>query len=141
MEKAKKNLKVWSILYIILAIIDVVSIIGAYLSGDLKVSNISENMQTSVLIVVIGLAILMALAKLFLGIQGYRQANDKTKGTGHITFAKIIFVLSIITCVASILDIINGYNYRKISDLCLNLFSLLVIFDYIKQAKYIKENN
>ena len=141
MEKAKKNLKVWSILYIILAIVDVVSIIGAYLSGDLKVANISENMQTAVLIIVIGLATLMALAKLFLGIQGYRQANDKTKGTGHITFAKIIFVISIIGCVAYIPDIINGFNYRKISDLCLNLFSLFVVFDYIKQAKYIKENN
>ena len=141
MEKAKKNLKIWSTLYIILAIVDVVSLIGAYLSGDLKVANVSEKMQTAVLVIVVGLAILMALSKLFLGVQGYRQVNGKTKGTGHITFAKIIFVLSIIACVASIPNMINGFNYKTISDLCLNLFSALVVFDYMKQAKYIKENN
>lgn len=141
MEKAKKNLKIWSVLYIILAIVDAVSIVGAYLSGDLNVSDVSENMQTAVLIIVIGLAVIMALSKLFLGIQGYRQADGKTKGTGHITFAKVVLVLSIITFVATIPGIINEYSYKKISDLCLNLFSLVVVFDYIKQAKYIKENN
>ena len=141
MEKAKRNLKIWSTLYIILALVDVVSLIGAYLSGDLKVANVSEKMQTAVLVIVAGLAILMALSKLFLGVQGYRQVNGKTKGTGHITFAKIIFVLSIIACVASIPNMINGFNYKAISDLCLNLFSALVVFDYMKQAKYIKENN
>lgn len=141
MEKAKKNLKIWSTLYIILAIIDVVSFIGAYLGGELKVENVSEKMQTAVLVIVVVLVILMALSKLFLGVQGYRQVNGKTKGTGHITFAKIIFVLSIIACVASVPNMINGFNYKAISDLCLNLFSALVVFDYMKQAKYIKENN
>lgn len=141
MEKAKKNLKIWSILYIILAIVDVISLVGAYLSGDLKVANVSENMQTAVLVIVVGLAMLMALSKLFLGVQGYRQANGQTKGTGHITFAKIIFVLSIIVCFVSVPDLISAFNYRKLSDLGLNLFSLFVIFDYMKQAKYLKENN
>lgn len=141
MEKAKRNLKLWSTLYIILALVDVVSLIGAYLSGDLKVANVSEKMQTAVLVIVAGLSILMALSKLFLGVQGYRQVNGKTKGTGHITFAKIIFVLSIIACVASIPNMINGFNYKAFSDLCSNLFSASVAFDYMKQAKYIKENN
>ena len=131
MEKAKKNLKIWSTLYIILALVDVVSLIGAYLSGDLKVANVSEKIQTAVLVIVVGLAILMALSKLFLGVQGYKQVNGKTKGTGHITFAKIIFVLSIIFCVASIPNMINACSYKTISDLCLNLFSILVVFDYI----------
>ena len=141
MEKAKKNLKIWSVLYIVLAIVDVVSIVGAYIGGDLKIANASENMQMGALIIVIGLTVLMALSKLFLGIQGYRQANGKTKRTGHITFAKIILVLSIIISIASIFDAINGYNFSQTSDLWLDLFSLVVIFDYIKQAKYIKDNN
>lgn len=141
MEKAKKNLKIWSTLYIILGILDLVSLVGAYLSGDLKVTNVPQNLQVGVLVIVIGIALIMAFAKLFLGIQGYRQVNGKTKGTGHIVFAQIIFVLSIILCVASIANVISEFNYSKISDLCLNLFSLIVVFDYIKQAKYIKENN
>lgn len=141
MEKAKKNLKIWSVLYIALAIFDAVSIVGVCLSGNLNSSDVPENMRTAVITVLLGLMALIALSKLFLGIQGYRQANGKTKGTGHITFAKVVFVLSIITFVASISNVINEFNFEKISNLSLDLVGLVVVYDYIKQAKYIKENN
>lgn len=140
MEKAKKNLKIWSELYIILAILDVVSLIGAYLAGQFDVSSIPKNLQTGVLIFVISVCIIMILIKLLLGVQGLRQVNGTNKGTGHITLAKVTLIFLVLILIGSVVEVIKAVNTRTITDLSSNLFSFIVIFEYIKYAKYLKEN-
>lgn len=140
MEKAKKNLKIWSELYIILAVLDVISLIGAYLAGQFDVSNIPANMQTGVLVFTIGVCAIMILVKLLLGVQGLRQVNETNKGTGHITIAKIASFFVVLIVIGAVSEIVKVVSTTTITDLCSSIFSLIVIFEYIKYAKYLKEN-
>lgn len=141
MEKAKKNLKLWSGLYIFFALYDVMGIVLSSLNGDMDVSEIPSEFQTAILVFVIAMLGGIALIKLYLGVKGWYQAEGKNKNTRHIAVAKAVFVLLILVCFGALYGVVETANWKNISDLCSSITSAAILWDYMRQAKYLKENN
>lgn len=139
MENSKKTLKIYGILFIFLAILDVGMFALNYFLGDFKekwnmnVVGISENTIQGVTIAFVLVILIIALIKLFLGIRGIQQSNGTYKGKSHITIAKIVIVMSIISVIASI----PGFKLETsvIINLLGNIVTISILFDYIKNSK------
>ena len=157
MEESKKNLKVTSYVIIVLAIVNVILLGIGFATGQLKneaEAKIQETMQESgasaaeieeshdiilnaTLYGTIGGIALGVLLDVYLGIKGLHQSEGKIKGKGNIVWAKIIFVLSIISIAMSIIPLTKGQV--SVSSFISSLAGAIIIFYYLKYAKEVVE--
>lgn len=136
MENSKKTLKIYGILFIFLAVCDVGILALNYFLGDFKeinVEGISENIIQGVTIALAVVIVIIALIKLFLGIRGIQQSNGTCKGKSHITIAKIVTVISIISVIASIPEL--KLETSVIINLLDEVVTISILFDYIRNSK------
>lgn len=125
MEKAKKNLKVYSILFLVLAIIQVVIFIAGELTG-----NVPSGAAFVMGAICSGVIV---LAELIMGFKGIAYANGSGKGTLHITIAKIAVVFIALGLVIDIFGLVTKTG--GVSELIISLIDLVFVFGYIKEAK------
>ena len=141
MEQSKRNLKIFSCLFIVFALTDAVTFIIDWFNGKLKIENFTgsttEEIAKVTLIAVIIIAVVAVLVKLYLGIKGIRQAQGKTKGKANVTIAKIIFICLIILFVLAIVAVIkNTGNYYDLINYAVNM---LIMYYYIKYVNAVIE--
>ena len=145
MKNAKRNLKVYSGLFIILTVVDVMIMVGNFLAKNISIDNfaknfnINENVMWPAFIATIGVIVLtFIIAPLFIGIKGLKQADGKYKGGANITLAIIMLVVNILIlayCLYALLkeDHKNQYFYMFIIYICFYI-------EYIRCAKILKSN-
>lgn len=142
-EQERRNLRVFSILFFVLAAIDAADIIIILAGGELNAAQIAEQAQVSESLarasaaVVIGIAILSILILVYLGWMGLRQYSGKTTATSHITIAKICVAFLVIGLIVSVLSIINSPAKDWI-DLCTALAGVCIGMSYIRAAISVK---
>ena len=145
MEKQKQTLIYASAFFFGCVVADIIHLIRVLTNGSLTFSpaELGVSEETAQTVVTIILSILVALVaigvilKLYLAIKGVRQAYGKGgKGKAHITWAKIIAVLLVVSTVATIYGIAQGTEgwYSLLSP----IVSLVAAFFYIKSATALK---
>lgn len=139
MENSKKNLKIYGILFIFLAIWDVFTLIVNYFLGDYKeiwnisVEGVSANIIQGVTIAILLVIVIIVLIKLFLGVRAIQQSNGTYKGKSHITIARIAMVISIILVIAAIPGL--KLETSVIMNFLDDIVTVSILFDYIRNSK------
>lgn len=140
MEKAKKDLTIFSKLFICLGALDLISIVTNYFMGvyDPKnVPDVSLDVAKAIMITAIVIAVIASLVKFYLGFKGLNQAKGTGKGTSHITISKILLVFFVI------IFAVGAYGLIKDSSTWLSvlsdLASIIILFTYISSATKLKE--
>ena len=154
MEESKKNLKITSYVIIVLAIFNIVLIGIGFASGQLKndvevkIQNMKESGSTAEEIdrdhdliynilfngTIVGVG-LSTLLYIYLGVKGLRQSEEKGKGKGNLVWAKLLFVLGIMSVIMSVIS----FGEISISSFVSSLASLVIIYYYMKYAKEVVE--
>lgn len=139
MEQSKKNLKIYSWLFIFLGAWDILTLFLNYLDGQFNIgkiattAKISESLAQTGVIIVLVIAIAIALVKFYVGFKGLNQVNGKSKSKGYLTILKVILVFEIIYFVLSIISIFSGkFNW---SDFFGTLATIVIVWDFLKTAK------
>ena len=156
MEKSKKNLKITSYVIIVLAIVNILFLGIGYANGQLKdeieakIESMKESGSTAEEIdrdhdliytllfngTLVGVGI-STLLYVYLGIKGLRQSEEKGKGKGNIVWAKLLFVLGLMSVIMSVISLTNGQI--SASSFVSSLASLVIIYYYMKYAKEVVE--
>lgn len=143
MEQTNRILYVCSTLFLLLAVLSVVTLVASFASGEMNVTTlaetagVSEDLVKPVYIATIIFAVLSILALLYMGLMGLRQAQGKPTGSAHITIA---IVCTVFLAIALIFELINFFNAPKKDwvGLCTCLASVFFAVYYIRSAKALK---
>lgn len=144
MGNEKNDLYIYSLLFLVLAVISVVDLIVSLVGGDLAVAKIIELTGTTEEIarvsVIIGVSIgvLSILFLLYLGIMGIRQVKGLRTGSLHIVLATIGVVFLAIALITEMYNIFTSPNKNWIG-LLSSLGSVLIGILYIRAAKTLKK--
>ena len=146
MEQSTKRLKISSILVLVLAGISLLNIIFAICFGDLNSAEIPEGSPENILMItkifILSFSLLLLLPRFFVGFKGLWIAKNRTSSKGHIIWAIIILVFSVIGLPSSISDIVKA---EAIGENILSIFNVLlevaVYYEYIKHARAVANEN
>ena len=146
MEKARKNLRITSIVVLIFAGLSLINIVAQLIWGDFSNAPIPEGSNDSVLsiakIVLLGISLLLLIPDVYIGVKGLKVAKKPTTSKGHIVWATILFVLSIIALISPIVSLFSADSIREsISAILSGLVQILIYFEYIKDAKTLVKSN
>lgn len=140
MEKERKNLKELSILILVFAglslirmVVDV--IINGFTSTPL-IEGLSQDVSNIIFIVAFIIGLLFLIPEVYVGYKGIKISQKPNNSKSHIIFAKVIFVLIIISLVGTILELVKGAN------LAINILTVAdVLIDAVLYYLYIKYAN
>ena len=147
MEQKKKQLKSASILVLIFAGLSLVKIIAELILTDLNVTTIPEGLPENILlitkIVFAVISVLLLIPNVYIGIKGLKLASNPDSSTkAHIIWGIILLVLTVLSLVSPITDIMQKQNVSaNISILLGGLLDAIVLFDYVKCAKALAKEN
>ena len=138
--KPERNLKIYSILFIVLAFIDIALLafqtFDGYLADQVAATGVSTDIQNLAIIITWVIVAIVALIKLYVGIRGLCYSVGKTKKAGFITFMKVVLGLEIagivISCFAK-----NGISGTNVLTYAINV---IIIVYFIKYAEDVKKN-
>ncbi|MGN1423887.1 MAG: hypothetical protein ACI4XA_10960 [Oscillospiraceae bacterium] len=139
MKYDAKNLRINSLVLIILSIVDTVIMIGQIMADQLSAAKISELADTTQQIAEISVTAFICansvvlLVTLFIGIMGFRQADGKFKGKVNIVLAEIMFVINFLMAAVGVYGLIKGSN--DFSSVCQSVLYIAFYYAYIKCAK------
>ena len=141
MEQKKKQLKSASILVLIFAGLSLVKTIVELIFTDLDVATIPEGLPENILlitkIVFAVISVLLLIPNVYIGIKGLKLASKPdSSAKAHIVWGIILLVLTVLSLVSPITDIMQKQNVSaNISILLGGLLDAIVLFDYVKCAK------
>ena len=143
MEK-RKHLKWSSIAILALAVFTLLELATEIFLGELNNVEIPEGSPANILLIsqilLLALAVVFTLPSLYVGFKGLKMAKAPTASKAHIVWAKILFVIAVLSLVSPILGFINKADGGEtIGGLLSILFEIVVYFDYIKHAKAVRE--
>ena len=139
MEQTRKNLKMSSIVVLVLAGFSMLQVISELLFGELSNATIPEGAPENILLItrilIFSFALLLVLPSIYIGIKGLRIAKKPNSSKGHIVWGIILLVLASLSLISPVGDIINnGFKYDNISAVLSIAVEITVFFEYIKYA-------
>jgi uncharacterized membrane protein YhaH (DUF805 family) len=146
MEKARKNLRISSIVILIFAGLSLINIVAQLIWGDFSNAPIPDGSSDNILLiaktVLLGISLLLLIPDVYIGVKGLKAAKNPSSSKGHIVWATILFVLSIIALISPILGLFSGDSVREsISAILSCLVQILIYFEYIRDAKRVAKLN
>ncbi len=146
MEKARKNLRISSIVILIFAGLSLINIVAQLIWGDFSNAPIPDGSSDSILLiaktVLLGISLLLLIPDVYIGVKGLKAAKNPSSSKGHIVWATILFVLSIIALISPILGLFSSDSVREsISAILSCLVQILIYFEYIRDAKRVAKLN
>lgn len=145
MEKAKKNLRDYSFLALLFAALSLVRIIYSATTGGLEVDTsslpegITEAMVQIVLIVVLALSVVLLLPQLYIGVKGMKVAKNPDASKGHIVWAKILLVLSIIAIISPVVDIFKDFSVDRLLEIIDIGIDVILFFAIVKYGNQVRK--
>ena len=140
MEQSRKHLKISSIVVLIFAGLFMLELVSGLVFGDItSVEGVSEEALRITRIFVLSISLVMMLPQIYIGIKGLLIAKNPNAYCGHIVWAIILFVFSVLSLVSPIVGMFQqGIVYQPIKELFGVLLEVLVYFDYIRYAKAVR---
>ena len=107
--------------------------------GELSNAIIQEGAPDNILlirrIILFSFALLLMLPGIYIGIKGLRIAKKPNSSKGHIVWGIILLVLTSLSLISPVVDIINnGFKYDYISEFLRIAVEAMAFFEYIKYA-------
>ena len=142
MEQAKKHLKWTSIALLALAGSTLLQIVAELLFGDLNNAEIPAGSPDHILmitkIILLGFSCVMLFPQVYVGVKGLLVVKAPNASKGHIVWAIILFVFTLIDLLSPAFALVMQDNVNENLSLLLGgLVEASVYFDYIKYAKVI----
>lgn len=140
----ERTLKIYSSVLLVLAAIDIFNLIIGWLAGDFNTSAImgasgaSKTAALAVVLLVVGIAAVVIIMKLYMGFKGISRAKGTGSGRGHITVGKISLFFSVLLFVIYAISLFTNMKSAGFSgwlDMCTPLASCLIAYGYLKAAK------
>lgn len=145
MEK-RKHLKWSSVAILAFAVFALLELVSEILLGELNNVEIPEGAPSNVLlitkIILLCISVLFTLPSLYVGFKGLKMAKTPDNSKGHIVWAKILFVLAVLSLAAPVFGFINKADgVETFGGLFSILFEIVIYFDYIKHATAVAKEN
>ena len=145
MEK-RKHLKWSSVAILAFAVFTLLELVSEILLGELNNVEIPEGAPSNVLlitkIILLCISVLFTLPSLYVGFKGLKMAKTPDNSKGHIVWAKILFVLAVLSLAAPVFGFINKADgVETFGGLFSILFEIVIYFDYIKHATAVAKEN
>ena len=139
MNNDRKNLKDFSILILVLSAFSLVRIIVDLCVFGLNASNVpveglTEDMVRTATIIAFVLALLLLIPDVYIGIRGIKEANNPTGKNGHITWALVLVILSLIATISAVIDMFNGFDVGKLLEVLVVVIDVALFFFYYAAA-------
>ena len=146
MEQSRKNLKILSIVMVVFAVLTLLSLVTELIFGNFNDAVIPEGSPDNILLItkifvaVISFAFL--LPQIYVGIKGLKMAKNPDSSKGHIIWATILLVISVIGLVSPIVSIIKlEAIFENISTIITILVDVVIYYLFIKYAKIVAKEN
>lgn len=142
MEQTKKNLRIISLCLVIFSIVSLalaaMDLITFWMDRD-NYSGTSDGVVLASIGIVGVMSLLMVAVQIYIGLKGMKVAKEPDSSKGHITWATVLLVLSIIALVSPVMEMIQTKaivaNVVTIID-C--LVDVLLYYYFIKWAKEVR---
>lgn len=139
MEQIRKNLKLSSIVVLILAGFSMLQVVSELFFGELGNAITTEGASDNTLLItrifLLSFALLLTSPGIYIGIKGLRIAKNPNPSKGHIVWGIILLVITLLSLISPVVDIINnGFKYDSISGLLSIAVEAAVFFEYVKYA-------
>ena len=143
MEKSRKNLKITSIILLIMAGSSILNILGEILFGEINnASGVSADILLITKIILLVFSTLLLWPQIYISIKGLKIAKAPDASNRHIFWATVLLVLSIIGLISPVLELLNGASvYQNSGSILSILIDVCLYFEYIKYAKEIAKAN
>ena len=141
-EQTKKNLRIISLCLVIFSIVSLalaaMDLITFWMDRD-NYSGTSDGVVLASIRIVGVMSLLMVAVQIYIGLKGMKVAKEPDSSKGHITWATVLLVLSIIALVSPVMEMIQTKaivaNVVTIID-C--LVDVLLYYYFIKWAKEVR---
>ena len=141
-EQTKKNLRIISLCLVIFSIVSLalaaMDLITFWMDRD-NYSGTSDGVVLASIRIVGVMSLLMVAVQIYIGLKGMKVAKEPDSSKGHITWATVFLVLSIIALVSPVMEMIQTKaivaNVVTIID-C--LVDVLLYYYFIKWAKEVR---
>ena len=145
MEK-RKHLKWSSIAILAFAVFTLLELVSEILIGELNNVEIPEGAPSNVLLItkvlLLCVSVLFTIPSLYVGFKGLKMAMTPDNSKGHIVWAKILFLLAVLSLAAPVFDFINKADaVESLGGLFSVLLEIVIYFDYIKHATAVAKEN
>ena len=139
MEQIRKNLKLSSIVVLVLAGFSMLQVVCELFLGELGNAITTEGASDNTLLItrifLLSFALLLTSPGIYIGIKGLRIAKEPNPSKGHIVWGIILLVITLLSLISPVVDIINnGFRYDCISGLLSIAVEAAVFFEYVKYA-------
>lgn len=139
MEQIRKNLKLSSIVVLVLAGFSMLQVVSELFFGELGNAITTEGASDNTLLItrifLLSFALLLTSPGIYIGIKGLRIAKNPNPSKGHIVWGIILLVITLLSLISPVVDIINnGFRYDYISALLSIAVEAAVFFEYVKYA-------
>lgn len=140
MEQTRKHLKISSFVVLLFAALSLLQIVTELLFGELNSTQIPvgapENTLLITKIILLVVSLLFLLPEVYVGLKGLRIAKRPNSSKGHIIWAGIILVFSVLELIDPVIAILkHGGGAENISALFSVFLDVAIYYDYIKYAK------
>ena len=141
--KKRKELLIYGIVLIVLAIIDILKLI-LDLDSDIfgTVQTEDQLVQTVIKIVfyvIISISALSILIELFLGGKGIAESKNPSGAKFHISLAKFIGIINIVFAVIIVISMFNSTDLKSdFETLSLCMIDIIFMFSYASVAKSVR---
>ena len=142
MEKTRKNLKITSIILLIMAGSTVLNILGEVFFGEFNSAALPEGAPTNTLliakIVLLAVSALFLWPQIYVAIKGIKIAKTHNNTKGHIFWAIVLLVFSIVGLISPTLELLRSEGvYQNVGSILSMLIEVCLYYEYIKYAKEI----
>ena len=146
MEKTRKNLKITSIVLLIMAGSTLLNILGEIFFGELNSSAVPEGAPASILliakIILLAVSALLLWPQVYVAVKGIKVAKNPVGTKSHIFWATVLLVLSIVSLISPVLELVKGEAaYQNVGSVLSLLIEACLYFEYVKFAKEIAKAN
>ena len=146
MEKARKNLKITSIVLLIMAGSTMLNVLGEIFFGELNSSAVPEGAPASTLliakIVLLVISVLLLWPQIYVSIKGIKIAKNPNNSKRHIFWATVLLVLSVLGLISPVLELLRSEGvYQNVGSILSMLIEVCLYYEYLKYAKEIAKAN
>jgi hypothetical protein len=146
MDQSRKNLKVSSIVILLLGVWSLVDVLLQVFFGEINNAQIPAGAPDNILeitrIFLIVVSALILLPQFYIGIKGLVVANKPNSSKGHIRWAIVLLVFTIIGFIDAVISVIGGESIKEYISVFLNLaLEGVLYYEYIVFARLVAKEN